>query len=91
MCVFCSSIALALRWGVTHVGDYHYWHCSPRRGIPLSGTRRVREDDTRERSLLRRKPTCGFDIYFEKHVLEFLILIYVLIKRDVTTLGTIVI
>ena len=21
----CATIALALRWGVTLVGDYHYW------------------------------------------------------------------
>ena len=40
---------------------------------------------------MRRKPICDFDIYiyFEKHVLEFLILIYVCIKSDVTTLETI--
>ena len=30
-----------------------------------------------------RKPDCGFDLYFVKHVLEFLILIYVLYKSDV--------
>ena len=29
---------------------------------------------------------CGFDIYFVKHVLELLILIYVRIKSDVITL-----
>ena len=29
---------------------------------------------------MRRKPDCGFDLYFVKHVLEFLILIYVLYK-----------
>ena len=32
---------------------------------------------------MRRKPNCGFDLYFEKHVLEFLILIYVLYKSGV--------
>ena len=32
---------------------------------------------------MRRKPNCGFDLYFVKHVLEFLILIYVLYKSDV--------
>ena len=42
-------------------------------------------------SLLRRKPDCGFDIYFVKHVLEFLILIYVRIKSDAITLETMVI
>ena len=32
---------------------------------------------------MRRKTDCGFDLYFEKHVLEFLILIYVLYKSCV--------
>ena len=41
--------------------------------------------------LLRRKPTCGFDYVFVKHVLELLIIIYVCIKSDVTTLETIII
>ena len=32
---------------------------------------------------MRRKPYCGFGLYFVKHVLEFLILIYVLYKSGV--------
>ena len=32
---------------------------------------------------MRRKPDCGFDLYFVKHVLEFLILIYVFYKSGV--------
>ena len=32
---------------------------------------------------MRRKSDCGFDLYFLKHVLEFLILIYVLYKSGV--------
>ena len=32
---------------------------------------------------MRRMPDCGFDLYFVKHVLEFLILIYVLYKSGV--------
>ena len=32
---------------------------------------------------MRRKQDCGFDLYFVKHVLEFLILIYVLYKSCV--------
>ena len=32
---------------------------------------------------MRRKPDRGFDLYFVKHVLEFLILIYVLYKSGV--------
>ena len=32
---------------------------------------------------MRRKPDCSFDLCFVKHVLEFLILIYVLYKSCV--------
>ena len=32
---------------------------------------------------MRRKSDCGFDLYFGRHVLEFLILIYVLCKSGV--------
>ena len=32
---------------------------------------------------MRRKSNCGFDLYFVKHVLELLILIYVFYKRGV--------
>ena len=32
---------------------------------------------------MRRKPNCGFDLYVVKHVLEFLILIYVLYNSGV--------
>ena len=32
---------------------------------------------------MRRKSDCVFDLYFVKHVLEFLILIYVLYKSSV--------
>ena len=32
---------------------------------------------------MRRKPDFGFDLYFVKHILEFLILIYVLYKSGV--------
>ena len=65
--------------------------CSPCRRKIISGTGSVREDGAHQRPLLRRKPDCGFDIFFVKHVLKFLILIYVCIKSDVTTLETIVI
>ena len=34
-------------------------------------------------SIMRKKPDCGFDLYFVKHVLKFLILIYVLYKSCV--------
>ena len=32
---------------------------------------------------MRRKPDCGFDLYFVKHVLKFLLLIYDLYKSDI--------
>ena len=32
---------------------------------------------------MKRNLNCGFDLYFVKHVLEFLILIYVLYKSGV--------
>ena len=32
---------------------------------------------------MKRKSDCGFDLYFVKYVLEFLILIYVLYKSGV--------
>ena len=35
---------------------------------------------------MRRKPDCGFDMNFVRHVLELLILICVCIKSDVSTL-----
>ena len=89
MCLI--AITCALRSGVTHVRDYHYWAL-----LTLSRKNyfRYKECLGRRRSLgplLRTKPDCGFDIYFVKHVLEFLILIYVRIKSDVITLETIVI
>ena len=85
------AITCALRWGVTHVRDYHYWAL-----LTLSRENyfKYRECLGRRCSLeaaLRRKPDCGFDLYFVKHVLEFLILIYVRIKSEVITLETIVI
>ena len=54
--------------GVTHVGDYHYWAL-----LTLSRDHyfRYSECSGRRRSLeaaLRRKPTCGFDYLFVKHV-----------------------
>ena len=38
------AITCALWWGVTQVGNYHYWLCSPSRGITISGTGSVHED-----------------------------------------------
>ena len=87
------AIACALRWGVTHVGEFNYWAL-----LILSRENyfRYKECLRRPPSLevaLRRKSDCGFDIYifFVKYVLKFLILRYVCIKSDVTTLETIVI
>ena len=51
----------ALRWGVTHVGNYHYWAL-----LTLSKDHhfRYRECTGGRRSLeamFRRKPGCGFE------------------------------
>ena len=43
------------------------------------------------RGRFEKKADMWLDIYFVEHVLELLILIYVCIKSDVTTLKTIVI
>ena len=39
-------------------------HCSPCRGIIVSGIGSVQEDDAHYMSLLRRKLDCGFGIFF---------------------------
>ena len=45
-CVFdYVTIACALRWGVSLVGDYHYWVLLTHRGTPLSGTGQVQTAD----------------------------------------------
>ena len=63
-CICLNVVMLNLRWGVTHVGDYHYWAL-----LTLSRDHyfRYRECLGGRRSLeatLRRKPTCGFGIHF---------------------------
>ena len=82
MFICCMTIANGLRWGVALVGFYPTEHCSPHHGTPLQVQGMCREM-TLTRGILRRKPDCGFDLYFIKHVLECLILIYVLYKSDV--------
>ena len=69
----------------------HYWAL-----LTLSRENyfRYRECSGRQRSLkavFKKKAGLWLDIYFVKHVLEFLILIYVRIKSDAITLETIVI
>ena len=66
----CFAMTCALRWGVTHVGNYHYWSL-----LTLSRDHyfRYRERSGRQHSLeavLRRNPTCGFDMDYVKHVLN---------------------
>ena len=39
-------------------------HCSPCRGITVSGTGSVQEDDSHKRPRFRRKPDYGFGIHF---------------------------
>ena len=82
------AITCALRWGVTHVGDYHYWAL-----LTLSRENyfRYRECSGIRCSLeatFEKKADMWLDIYFVEHVLELLILIYVRIKSDVITLET---
>ena len=38
MCGCVTGIACTLKWGVAFIGDISTGLCSPRRGIPLSGT-----------------------------------------------------
>ena len=64
ICLSVVAITCALRWGVMHIGDYHYWAL-----LTLSRDHyfRYRECSGGRRSLetaLRRKPTCGFGIHF---------------------------
>ena len=87
------AITCALRWGVTHVGDYHYWAL-----LTLSRENyfRYRECSGRRRFLEAAfKKKAGFMtlifFFFVKHVLKLLILIYVCINSDVTTFKTIAI
>ena len=82
-CAYSMTIACALRLGVALVAFHSTGHCSLSHGTPFSGTRNVQGDGAHYRSIMRRKPDCGFDLYFVKHVLEFLILIYFLYKSGV--------
>ena len=82
------AITCALSWGVTHVGDYHYWAL-----LTLSRENyfKYRECSGRRCSLeaaFEKKADMWLDIYFVERVLELLILIYVRIKSDVITLET---
>ena len=59
----CFTMTCALRWGVTHVGNYRYWAL-----LTLSRDHyfRYRKCTGRRRSLevtFRRKPDCGFGIH----------------------------
>ena len=79
-------MACALRWGVTHVGNFHYWAL-----LTLSREYyfRYRERSGRQHSLeaiLRRKSTRGFDIDYVKTCIKFLILMYVCIKSNLLAL-----
>ena len=59
----CFTMTYGLRWGVTHVGNYHYWAL-----LTLSRDHyfRYKECTGGRRSLeaaFRRKPDCGFGIF----------------------------
>ena len=45
MCVCCTTVSCALRWGETLVGDFHYWAFSPRCGTRLLGVGPVQAAD----------------------------------------------
>ena len=77
----------ALTWGVTYVGNYHYWAL-----LTLSRDHhfRYRECIEGRRSLkaaFRRKPDCGFGIYFVKTCIRTLNFNICLVKSNVLTLD----
>ena len=78
------------RWGVPLVGEFNYWALlTPSWDPPFS----YRECSGRQRSLkaaFKKKAGLWLWYIFVKHVLELLILIYVCVKSDITTLETIV-
>ena len=45
MCVCCATISCALRWGVTLVGNFHYWALFTPLWDPFSGTGPVQTTD----------------------------------------------
>ena len=85
------AITCALRWGVTHVGEFNYWAL-----LTLSRENyfRYRECSGRRRSLevaFEKKTDMWLRLRFCKNMYEILHLKHVCIKSDVTTLETIVI
>ena len=74
----CATIACAFRWGVALVGDYHYWVLLTLSWDHISGVGQLPVDDTPYRPGLRRKPDCGFDIYFFKYICVVIICIIVM-------------
>ena len=78
--------ACALRWGVTHIGNYLYWAL-----LTLSKDHHFRsmERSGRRHSLevaCSKKTDMWFGIHFVEHVLKLKILIFVLVKSNVITL-----
>ena len=75
------TIACAFRWGVALVGFHYVGHCLPHRGTPFQVQGMCRETTPLEADI--EKKVRFWFLYFVKHVLECLILIYVLYKSDV--------
>ena len=76
----------ALRWGVTHVGNYHYWAL-----LTLSRDHyfRYKECTGGRYSLeaaFRRKPGWGFGIYFVKTCIRTLNFDICLVNNNLLTL-----
>ena len=64
-CVFdYATIACALRWGVALVGDYHYWALLTPSWDPSFRYRLGVHCSPAFGTAHRRKPDCGFNIYF---------------------------
>ena len=84
MCLF--AMTCALRWGVTHVGNYHYWAL-----LTLSRDYyfKYRECTGGRRSLeamFRRKLGCGFDYSFCITCIKTLNFDICLVKSNLLTL-----
>ena len=55
-------IACALRWGVTHVGDFHYWALLTLLREYYFRYRECTRGRCSLKATFRRKPGCGFGI-----------------------------
>ena len=56
----CFSMTYALRWGVTHVGNFHYWALLTLSRDHYFRYRECIEGRCSLEAAFRRKPGCGF-------------------------------